>query len=408
MPENEKRVILLTQKLSNTRDSVRQIKKELERQGCDVREIKIYDAEIKTIDGEERFFYLNEDITDELSNYDAVLKRSWDGGCNSQNGIVQQKFLEGLGLYADNSYESQRDTHDKIVMTEILMKNFSHMIPPTKIINNPKELKEFIDNNSYKDPISKTTYVAADIIGDIFSSIDNMVPPKQKKELPAKQACWLIKPQNGTAGNGIKFMNNAELLSKAAEEKLKVPFILQKRIKPNLFFKNGDNEKDSSHLRIILSRRADGTYEYLGGLKIGRRNSLISNISSDQGILETEILDKNEIPAELLQDLSDVATKFGIDQVGFDVINSENDQFYLLELNDGPGVTGELLDEQGVNEKYISSFIGRLNQVMQTIKDKATSWLPSGSFLDTQLETVERAKKWIDITPASGCSDRSR
>lgn len=406
MPE-KKRVILLTQELSNTRDSVRQIKAELERQGCNVREIKIYDAEIKTIDGEERFFYLNEDITDELSNYDAVLKRSWDGGCNSQNGIVQQKFLEGLGLYADNSYESQRDTHDKIVMTKILMENFYHLIPPTEIINNPEELKKFIDKNSYKDPISKTTEVAANIIGDGFSWIDKIIPTKQQKELPTKQACWVVKPKNGTAGKGIKFMNNAELLSKAATSELTYPFILQEQIKSDLFFQ-GDNEKDSSHLRIILSRRPDGIYEYLGGLQIGRKDSLISNISHKEGILETQILSKDEIPAKLLQDLSKVAAAFDINQVGFDVIKSQNGKFYLLELNDGPGVTGELLVQQGVDTKYVGSFIERLNQVMQN--KTVGSWLPSGTSLDTQLkiDDITRAKKWTNITPASGCSTRSR
>jgi len=284
-------------------------------------------------------------------------------------------------------------------MIGIFQKYSPDMIPPTKIINNQKELEKFIVKNSDQDPISKTTYAIANIIGDGFSLIVKTIPTKQQEELPTNKARWVVKPKYGTAGNGIQFMNNAELLLKVSKGEIQYPFILQERIKSDLFFQ-GNNEKDSSHLRIILSRGPDGIYEYLGGLKIGKRDSLISNISSDSGTLVTEILDKNEIPPKLLQRLSAIAAEFGINQTGFDLIKSDDGKYFVLELNDGPGVTGKLLDEQDVAQKYVGSFIERLNQVMQN--KTVESWLPSGDSLYTQLKIntteIARAKTWTNIT----------
>ncbi len=300
-----------------------------------------------------------------------------------------QEFLEGLGLYGDNPVKSQEDSHYKFKMLTILQEYFPDMIPRSKIIHNSEELEEFLSKKSTREENTtlNTINEAANIVGDMYSFIDNMFPPKKQNKLPSKQACWVIKPEHGTAGNGIKFMNNAELLSKAATSELTYPFILQERIIADLFF-DGNNEKDSSHFRIILSRQSDGTYEYLGGLKIGKRDSLISNISSDAGTLVTEILDKNEIPPKLLQDLSRIAAGFNINQTGFDVIKSKDGKYYVLELNDGPGVTGPLLNKQNLVEKYIGSFAGRLMQVMQKNSiDRTKTWLSYSNEVDDRLNS---------------------
>ena len=342
------------------RDSTAKIAKEIKEQNpdCEVVQFKILNCEIKN----GILFYNNEEV--DIDAFDAVISRSWDGGANFQKRVKIQEFVEDRGLFADTPSQNILPLLSKQSMIERYKE-----IDDLKSIELPKQFygKDLVDEND----------------------IDRMLLGLVEKAVESEgKPLWVLKPIKGTSGKGIEFYgeeNKGDLKQKLLAnikktEGEKENFVIQQYIEPELFVASQE-KKISAHYRVIISRDKEGEYNFIGGLKLQKDGSFISNTGSQDGrLLETPYLEQHDLSNELLEDLYKIVSHFGVNQAGFDLIKGKNRGWYFLELNESMGITGPKLESQGALKSYVTSFLERRELFLQNkIQKDAESALPGSS-----------------------------
>jgi len=273
----------------------------------------------------------------DLNNYNGVIKRTWDGGKNAAKGADIQQYLETQGLYAETPSIAQRITLNKVHM---------QLVMDDQGVKTPKTVIYDFTHSPYDETTALTNF--------------NKLPREAGKPVA------VLKQQTGTQGNGIAFYHSQEevftALRGAATAKQTV--LMQEYISPTLRIKSETNtDRNAAHYRIIMSRNKEtGNYQCLGGLYLQRNGAYISNSSyKGEGILHTEALPTETLSLHLLRDLAKTGRKIGIHQFGADVMINDKGAF-ILELNDGFGISGPLLEKQKIPEKYVDSFLERYQE----------------------------------------------
>jgi len=343
----EKRILLLTQEIGHYdsdgnlegRESTAKIERSLMEKGCDVRQVKIADCKVSNGQLLENGFIIRSEA------YGAVMKRSWDGGYNANHGTEMQRFLESKGLYADNPSAAQDITHDRFKMQSVF-EEVGVKTPKTFAIRGEQDANKAIEE-----------------LGAIYS----------EKNIDEKYPAFVLKGKQGTHGNGIEFFKTdekdalKEQLTQASDTN---PLVLQEFIPTTLIQGvKEDASKNASHQRIVITRNSkDGEYEYTGGVRFQRNGSWISNASAKEGVPSKEILP--EPSKEVMRQISKAASAIGLNQAGVDILDGKDGQGYFSEFNDSMGVTGELLESQGVLDKYTDSFISRSSEHQRSIMEE--------------------------------------
>lgn len=346
--EKSKRVILLTQQLGvftpegvlEGRDSTAKIDRLLKQKGCDVLQLKITDCSIRN----GKLIHKNSDVDSvvNIEAYGSVIKRSWDGGINANHGTDLQRFLESKGLYADNPATAQDITHNRFKMQSVLESVKGLKTPATFTIRSSADIKPALSILKLKHEFKPNS---------------------------ANYPAFVVKGIQGTHGNGLLFytmQERAELEAKLETATEENPIILQEFIKGTLIsgVNTGDSIKNAAHQRVIISRSGkDKPYEYIGGLYFQRNGAWISNSHAKEGTPHKRSLEQPD--ENNLELLGNAASEIGLNQAGIDVIKSVDGGYYVLEYNDSMGVTGELLEKNGVTEKYVDSFLARAKEHYQ-------------------------------------------
>lgn len=338
--EKAKRVILLTQETGHMnedgsitgRDSTAKLEKLLKDRGCDVLQLKVADCVIHG----DKLIYKGKPVN--VAAYGSVMKRTWDGKFNSNYGTQIQAFLEEKGLFPNSPATAQLTTQNRALMQKVIQS-----IPGLK----------------YPKSVAITS--KAEIADAVKMLSSGPKPPAAKK--PA----FVLKEKQGVHGNNIYFFDNTQEDITALKEKLKDaspqnPYVFQEYIHTKLMDNVPASEKaNASHERLIISRSGkDKPYEYIGGMRLQRNGSWMSNVSYNRGELH-----KAMIPTpsrEFVELISTVADRIGLPQFGVDVVDTVDNERYVIEYNDSMGVTGELLEKQGVHEKYVDSFLARAEE----------------------------------------------
>jgi glutathione synthase/RimK-type ligase-like ATP-grasp enzyme len=182
----------------------------------------------------------------------------------------------------------------------------------------------------------------------------------------------VLKTQSGTHGNGIRFFYASEIeeAKSAIETMLNEGknCILQSYIRPML---SKPTVMASAHYRIIMMRDEHSKYHFNGAIHFEREGTFISNSHHNMGELSKKPVLKDAIPEAVLESLALVAERIGANQFGADVIHGEDGQYYVLELNDCMGISGAILEQQQVAQKYAKSFSDRLKA--QTYRNTQTN-----------------------------------
>jgi len=281
-----------------------------------------------------------------LSSIDGVMKRSWDGGLNKNLGMQLQSQLENHGIYSDNHSAAQAVSNSKI--------------DTYRALTDPKT-----NHGNLVDCVPKTfIFPAADKLSSLPKAIADLLAHAEENEYLDinKDPVMVLKFDEGTHGNAVSFFKANELdklISEVKDNPFK-PFVLQAYVRPKVFQPIDDEKPFSSHYRIIVSNKgtdAMPNYQIIGGIHFQRNGAWCSNSHGTQGTLYKEPL--GEIPSELRSALFQAGKALGLNQFGADVIIDEGGQAYILELNDGMGISGPILEEQGVAQQYVESFIQR-------------------------------------------------
>lgn len=295
--------------------------------GNEVVQLKVSDCEIK----EGCLYYKNEPF--DFSGFDGVVRRTWDGGGISFKGLEILKFLEKKGLFSDNPASAAEIMLDKIAMQKQIQAH-TLSVATTYVF----------DNKNSEETLTDDKFIA------LKTQADDSLPVA------------VLKPQAGTRGNEIKFFHSSEI-EKAKSEisailKEGKSCILQSYIRPKL---KKSMTIASAHYRIIMMRDQYSNYHFNGAIHFERAGTFISNAHHKKGNLFKEPVLEADIPSEVIESIARVAKCIGANQFGADVIESEDGKYYLLELNDCMGISGDILEEQQVAYKYAKSFSSRLS-----------------------------------------------
>lgn len=231
---------------------------------------------------------------------------------------------------------------------------------------NKEEMQKCIDSCTNNTPTSKV-YCA-----NSFNERFEIDKTQLFTNNTSGQPYLVVKNIYGTGGHGVKFYFHNEIsnLKQDAQniftqtEIITTPKILvQEYIKPKL--KNiSSGLHGAAHYRVIMCLDITGEYKYIGGLRLEKKDTFISNTSNKEKtklFKESLIVDDKfqEHKDNIIKSLAKIAKIMGISQFGADVIIGENNKFYILELNDGHGISGQLLENQAIHEKYAKSFYSR-------------------------------------------------
>ncbi|MCC2646885.1 MAG: RimK-like ATP-grasp domain [Rickettsiaceae bacterium] len=303
--------------------------------GNKITQIKVADCEIE----KSQLFVQGQKVN--LALFDGVVKRTWDGSINSLKGLEIIRLCERNSLLADNLAQAIEITLHKDRMQRAL--DECKVLTPVSFIYNSK-------NNIQK----------------LSSDIKFLKQKFKNKKLKSDYPAFVLKKKNGTHGNGVRFFKLEE--EKELKDKVRHCIlegeivILQEYIRPEIYNIDINKEHSASHMRIIISI-FNNEYKVIGGLLLEREGSWVSNSHSEEGRSYIQSLKQDMLNKTIIDDLIKVASHIGMNQFGADVIKSATDgKFYILELNDGMGISGVNLEALHVPEKYVESFNRRLQQ----------------------------------------------
>ena len=313
------------------------IEEEHRKLGHHAKQLRISDCAI--IHGD--FYYCG--IPFDIKPYQAVVVRTWGDAVQKKKALGEiMPLLVREGLYPDNSLEAILSTADKKKMQAVIDATGA-TCPRSLVIdgnNSIEEVRAFI----------KT-------LSAVFTS----------KSLSADYPAYVVKPDSGTHGNGVTMFflgQEHELLEYI--HSLKESCIVQEYIKPVFVLAaQQKGEACSAHYRIIMSRQSNNALVMIGGLSLQRTGSWVSNTHCLNGALYKCILRPEDVAKEVLESLASIANKIQLSQFGADVIIDDSGSAFILELNDGMGISGELLEAQQIPAQYVRSHMVRLSDVLK-------------------------------------------
>ena len=305
----------------------------------------------------EKLFYTASGMEHEIdvSDYAGVLLRTW--GDEKQEKLALHKilpFLEKKGIYPDNP-------SDSILMT-CSKREMQYAIDKAGVISP----KSFIVDSTYLSDVVKLDRAVSQL-GNIFQtkSLDATIYP-----------AYVIKADFGTHGAGVRMFKQGEEkemkdhISSVIEGLASSKFcLMQEYVKPKFTLSSEESSSAvyagvptarSAHYRVVMSRQIHNGFEMIGGIHFQRNGSWVSNSHCPVGTLFKEPLSPENLPQGLIQALTEVANQLQLNQFGADIIVDDDGQFYVLELNDGMGISGDILEHQAVPQKYIKSHTERI------------------------------------------------
>lgn len=336
------------------------IQNEHQKIGNNLVQFKIEDCKV-SLEGD--FLYRGNKI--DIQSFQGVVLRTWGDNQEQEKAInVLMPYLEKHGLYPDNSVDAIKNTISKKQM-QAAIENAKANCPLTLVIE--------------QDKFDKSEFL-------LF--VKQLQETHKKKSLDKSYPAYVVKPDAGTHGNGVEmfFVGEEDKLYNYIESVSKKEIcVLQEYVKPAFsMIEKQENEACSAHYRIIMSRQNDNSFTMIGGLFLQRTGSWVSNTHCPKGELHKRILSSKEVPQSLLETLAQIANNINLNQFGADVLIDDFGAFYILELNDGMGISGPLLEKQQISTKYIQSHISRLKLHLENQKQETPLLSEKGFFSTSQ------------------------
>jgi|GEM_PF-5939293 len=304
--------------------------------GAHLKQVKIKDISVDHTDQKNPVLTGDHDFPKvDLATTHGVIQRTWDGGETESKGQQLISELEQLNIYSDNTAKSTALCSSKISTHHAL--NGAVSIPLSFSFQTPQALLNINHALIKIDEFQKTK---------AFDTNNN--------------PSYLIKADHGTWGKGITFYKKCDVgtLKNDLTTNAFSPFVLQAYVKPTAFAGADKSKNISAHQRVVVGRDQKGDCHVFGGLHVQRNGSLVSNTHGTEGALHVSPL--TDCSEAIQKDLFHAADLLELNQFGADVIVDDHDQHYILELNDGQGISGPQLEQQHIPEKYVDSFLERL------------------------------------------------
>jgi glutathione synthase/RimK-type ligase-like ATP-grasp enzyme len=306
-----------------------------------VTQYKIADIEIRG----DNLYYKNTPL--DLSGFDAVVRRAWDGATNSLKSLEILRLIEKQypQIYPDNPSKGITITVDKTMMQHAL--ETAGVPTPKTLVYHPG-----------------TTHSPALLQQDLHTLAHSHTDDESSTTHPT----FVLKQQHGTQGKTIQMfrLNKIDELIKAILSYIadNIAVVIQEYIAP-VIPPTITGIKAAAHYRIIMSATGTG-YNVIGGKQLARSNSWISNSHHSEGqLFETElnILEHTYIP--VIANLCKIGNHTGMQQFGADVLIDKHGKHYVLEINDSMGISGDMLESQQVPMHYAKSLHDRASRYHQ-------------------------------------------